>query len=195
MPEFLNAFIQWADSSKYLLLFIGAILEGPVVMLLGGFLLRLGQFDFFPMYTALLLGDLVADGVWYTVGYYAARPFMARFGKFFHVTPEVVEKVEKRFKKYQDRILVISKLTMGFGLSIATLITAGMLKVSFKRYMALNFFGGIVWTLFLIIIGFFFGDVYTRIHDSLKVIFVLAFIVIAFFGFKKANDYLAQKPL
>ena len=138
----------------------------------GGMLVRLGEFDFIPLYLTLLLGDLTADILWYFVGRKAANPFIKRFGKFFGITQVAFEKMERVFLKHDTKILFISKVTMGLGFALATLMAAGAVKVPFKKFFILNAAGGVVWVAFLISVGYFFGDVYLKIADSFKVIFV-----------------------
>lgn len=192
---YLTHLIQWIDASKYLLLFIGAIVEGPILMVASGFLFRLGQLDFLPMYIALVSGDFCADMGWYGIGYFGARPFIFQYGKFFGITPERVEKIAGRFKKYQDKILIISKLTMGFGFALVTLVVAGILKVPFKKYVTLNLLGGFVWTALLVLVGFFFGNVYLLITPSLKIAFVCIAALIVFIAFKFGSRELAKMEI
>ncbi len=148
----------WVWSSKYLLLFAGCYLEGTLVMMAGGVLWHLGQVEFWPMYLALLLGDFLSDIMWYLIGYFGARPVVAKWGHLFGMTPPVMEKVERRFNTHHDWILAISKLTMGFGFAIATLVTAGMLRVSFFRYVLINGVLGIAWVFAMVMVGYYFGN-------------------------------------
>ncbi len=153
-----------------------------------GFLLRLGVFSFWPIYLALMLGDFVADIIWYFVGYYGARKFADRWGKYFSITPEMLEKLEVLFHNHQSKILFISKITMGFGFALATLIAAGMAKVPLKKYALFNFLGGFVWTALLIGVGYFFGHLYTIIDKSFKVaflVFVGCLLLVALYGSAK----------
>ena len=85
-------FLGLLNFSKYALVFIGCIVEGPIVMITSGFLYRLGQFDILPLYLCLMAGDFVADVAWYIVGRFAARKLINRFGKFFNITPEIDRK-------------------------------------------------------------------------------------------------------
>ncbi|MCF7833921.1 MAG: DedA family protein [Candidatus Pacebacteria bacterium] len=177
-------------SSKYFLVFIGAFLEGPVVTLSSGFLLSLQQFTFWPLYMAIILGDFIGDIFWYLVGRFGARKFINRFGHLFKIDNKKITQAEKLFYHHQDKILFLSKVTMGFGSAIAVLITAGMLHVSFKRYVLLNFLGGFIWTGTLIFIGFHFGNIYDQIPIYLKYPFLILFVLIVFFSvkyFKKIN--------
>ncbi len=184
---------------KYFVAFPLAIVEGPIVMVACGFLLRLGAFSFWPIYLALVLGDFVADIVWYFVGYYGARKFADRWGKYFSITPESLEKLEVLFHNHQSKILFISKITMGFGFALATLIAAGMAKVPLKKYALFNFLGGFVWTALLMGVGYFFGHLYTIIDKSFKVAFVtfliIMLIAVLYGAGKYFKNYLSKKYL
>ena len=181
--------------SKYAVAFLGAFFEGPIVMIGGGFLLRTGQFEFWPLYLSLVSGDFLADLGWYGVGRFAARKMIDRFGKFFNITPEIIEKIEKRFKNHQDKILIISKVTMGFGFALATLLVSGILHVPFKRYAFINLVGGFIWTGFLLCVGFFFGNIYTILPSQFKFSFVVLLIFTVLFLFRIINKYLVKKDL
>ncbi|HUC88694.1 MAG TPA: DedA family protein [Candidatus Paceibacterota bacterium] len=185
--------IIFLESSKYILLFLGAFFEGPVFMISGGFLWHIGQFKFFPMYMALVFGDFSADVMWYWVGYIGARPLVFKYGKYLGITPEIIDKVEQEFKKYHEKILIFSKLTMGFGFALAILIFSGIAKISFKKYAAINLIGGFVWVSFLITVGYIFGDVYGLIPASLKYIFILIMLVAVFLLLRKLKIYLAKR--
>ncbi|MEI6480651.1 MAG: DedA family protein [bacterium] len=195
MQTFTNNIGVWLDSSKYFLLFAGAFLEGPAVMIGAGFLYRIGTFAFFPMYLCLVFGDFVADLCWYFIGYFGAKPVLNKFGRFLNVTPEIIKKVELRFKTYESVIILISKLTMGFGFSLATLIVAGMLKMDFKKYVSLNLLGGFVWTFFMISVGFIFGNIYSTLQKDLKIVFVGVFIFLVFFGIRTINRFLVNQKI
>ena len=183
----------WVDSSKYILLFIGTIIEGPVIMLASGFLYHLGQFDLVPMYLLLVFGDFITDIGWYCVGRFGTRSVIFKYGHYIGVTPEKLKMVEDRFNKYHQKILIISKLTMGFGFALVVLIVAGIFKIPFKNYVIINLIGGFFWTAFLITIGYFLGNIYSAIPESIKISFLIALILIIIIGFKFANKYLSTK--
>lgn len=153
--------------------------EGPVLAMLCGFLVKLGDFPFIPVYVALMLGDLLGDTVWYGVGYHFGHPFIRRFGKYFSITENSVATVEKIFNKYKTRILIISKMTMGLGFALVTLITAGMVRIPFKKYFTLNLLGQFYWTGLLLLIGYLFGNLYRSVDGIFGKMSVTALIIIA----------------
>lgn len=195
MESFFHNTILWLESSKYILLFIGTLFEGPVIMLSSGFLYKLGSFDFLPMYIALVFGDFTADIGWYCLGRFGTRDVLFKYGHFLGITRDVLEKVEERFRRYHLKILIISKLTMGFGFSLVVLIVAGMFKVPFKNYVILNLIGGFIWTAFLITIGYFLGNIYTMISGPAKIIFILVAFLVVVFGIRYTNNYLKTKKI
>jgi membrane protein DedA with SNARE-associated domain len=179
----------WLLTYRYPIAYPLAILEGPVVMIISGFLVHLGFFDFWPIYLVLIAGDLTGDVAWYFVGREGGRPLVEKYGHWLNIKSENVERAESFFQKHQTKILVLSKLTTGFGFAVATLIAAGAAKVPFKKYITINFFGEFVWAGFLFAIGYFFGNLYTLVDKSLRWGFIAGIIVVcvlAVYGFGKA---------
>ncbi len=184
--------IAFLEASKYFLLFLGSFLEGSVVMMGAGVLWRIGSVDFWPMYIALIAGDVLSDLLWYCVGYFAARPFIMRWGYLVEATPTVLEKMERRFKYHQNLILLASKLTLGFGLMIATLITAGMVRMPVVRYILINLFAGFVWIFILIIAGYYFGNLFPLIPHQLQIVLGVVAVVGAYFALRQISRWLAR---
>lgn len=178
---------------KYIVLFVGTIIEGPVIMVASGFLIHNGFLDLFPSFIAITLGDLVGDVIWYGVGYYIAGPILSRHGRFMSITPELFEKAKELFHKYHTRILIISKITMGFGMALAILMAAGATRVSFKKYMFLNIVGEIAFVAWMLAIGYFFGHLYVSIPASLKVFFIIFWVVVIALGINKFSKYMKNK--
>ncbi|MFA6274297.1 MAG: VTT domain-containing protein [Candidatus Paceibacterota bacterium] len=193
--SFISPIISFLESSKYFLLFVGTFFGGPIVMISSGFLWHLGVFNFIPMSLTLIGSNFVGDIMWYVLGYVGARPLLAKFGKIFKIKPEIIERVEKKFEKYENRVLVFSKLTMGFGFGMGILLLAGIIKVPFKKYILLNFISGLVLILISIFIGYLFGNIYIVIPPILKIIFLVGIIILIIWGMKKIKIYLASEKI
>jgi membrane protein DedA with SNARE-associated domain len=177
----------------YALIILIACAEGPVFSMLFGVVIHLGYFSFWPVYASLMAGDLLGDVIWYEIGRHAGHRFIARFGRYFSITEEGVEKVKKIFQKYHTRILFVSKITNGFGFALVTLMTAGMADIPFWRYLSINVIGQFIWTGLLLSIGYFFGDLYTSVDSILGKIFVAALFVVVFLAFLGYRKYLKQR--
>ncbi len=189
----MSSIIAAIVASKYLLLFVGAFTEGPLVMMGAGFLVHIGQVAFWPAYLSIVAGDFAADLAWYWIGYFGARGAIERYGHWIGVTPRIVENVADLFKKYDTKILTVSKLTMGFGTGTATLLTAGMLRISFLKYSVVNLLAGFAWTLILILAGYFFGNLYALIPFSYRIVAMFITLAAFFFGLRTFSRYIGGK--
>ncbi len=189
----IEATIAWLIAYRYWVILPVTILEGPIAMVVSGFLLKLGYFSLVPVYFVLLLGDLIGDFFWYGVGYYGARPIVHRYGHFISLDDRVLEKIEDVFKRNQNKILFISKVTMGLGFALVTLITAGAIRVPLRKYATINIVGGFIWTAVLLSLGYWFGNIYLQIDQTFQMVFLIALAVLlllAIFGFRK---YIRQR--
>jgi membrane protein DedA with SNARE-associated domain len=189
--DIFGSIIVFLEASKYPLIFLGCYIEGTVVMMGAGLLWHEGVVNFWPAYIALVMGDFLSDLMWYFIGYYAARKTIDKWGPRFGLTPENMAKVERRFHKYHTQILYISKLSMGFGLAVATLTTAGMLRVPLTRYIAINLSGGLVWVFAMMVVGYYFGNVLAYIPEQFQLGVGLFALVLAFFGLRWVSKKIA----
>jgi membrane protein DedA with SNARE-associated domain len=160
--------IQFGTQHAYLIyvvILIVAIAEGPILSVLLGILLRLGYFSVIPVYIALMAGDLIGDVGLYYLGYHYGKSVVKKFKKIFNFSEEKIEKVETLFHAHHYKILFISKLTNGFGLAMAVLTTAGIVRINFWKYMRSNISGQLLWSGMLLSLGYFFSTAYVQIHS------------------------------
>lgn len=181
---------------KYLFLILAAVIEGPVISMIAGALLRTGDLLLVPTFIVLFTGDLIGDTIWYAIGYYDDDRFVRRFGIYINTTEEEVATMKRVFKKYHEGILLFSKTTTGFGFALATLIVAGMTRIPFPKYMALNALGQLFWTGMLLSIGYFLGDFYltaSSIISKMSAGATLTVLVFVFIGFRNyLRKYLTE---
>lgn len=173
-----SGILGWGIAHGYWFMFIVAVIEGPILGIICGLLIRLGYFHFWPIYLILMSGDLVGDILWYQIGRHGMHRFIKRFGHLLSLDEKNVDIITRTFKKHETKTLVISKMTAGFGFSLLTLMTAGSIGVPFKKYMTINFLGQLFWSGFVITIGYFFGQFYQTIDKSLRVGSIVAFAII-----------------
>jgi membrane protein DedA with SNARE-associated domain len=188
--------IQLSTTHAFWVYFIAVlitIVEGPIISLVFGVLLQQGYFNIVPVYLVLMFGDILGDIIWYMVGYYVGHPFIKKFGKYVHVTEERVAVVAKIFHKYKQSILLISKITNGFGFSLVTLITAGIVKIPFLKFLLINSIGQFFWTGILLATGYFFGNIYTTVDTLWGRIIVIIFGIVVIGGFIKYQKYIQSK--
>lgn len=187
--------LSLAAEFKYPLIFIGAAVEGPMLTVASGFLLHGGVFNFSLVYLMLVFGDLAGDVAWYYIGYFFALPALRKHGKFFGLTPEVFEKIRSIFHRRSPAILFVSKITMGFGMALGTLMTAGATRIPLRTFLFYNMLGEFIYVGALMLVGYYFGYLYASVAASFRFISLVGLLLttgLAIYGFTR---YIKSKTL
>lgn len=166
----------------YVVLFLLAVVEGPIVTVIGGALASLGYMSLLPAYVVVVLGDTVGDALHYAIGRYGGLPLVRKWGKYLGVQSNHLDQLESRFKHHEVKSYLLGKLAHGVG--GAVLIVAGLVRASFKRFLWWNIVGTAVKSLGLLLLGYYFAHALTSIGKAFDLMAsVLVIIgVLSFFG-------------
>jgi membrane-associated protein len=183
---------------KYLFLFPVAVVEGPIITVIAGFLSSLGVFNVFVAYGVLVAGDIAGDVAYYELGYYGRQRFVIRWGRFLGVTQERLEQLEKHFDKHSGKTLIIGKLSQGIGGAI--LLAAGMAKVPFRKLVLYDFLPTLPKTLILLLIGYYAGASYVKIssyfdYAAIGTIVAAVIFVVIYFVMRRLSRRYAGKDV
>jgi membrane protein DedA with SNARE-associated domain len=153
------------------------ILEGPVVTVIAAMLASLGAFNVFLVLLFSILGDIIGDVALYVLGYRFGMGFVRRIGKYMGITEKLVLQMQEYFKKHGGKTIFAVKSTTG--LCWATFTAAGIAKMNFKKFLKNSFYGGIVWSGFLVAMGYFYGYLWRDIKQYIEWIGWIIFAVAA----------------
>ncbi|MFZ1019520.1 MAG: VTT domain-containing protein [Minisyncoccia bacterium] len=156
---------------KYLILVPLAIIEGPIVTVVCGFLVTLKFFNPFLVYIIMVLGDIVGDGIIYYIGYSGKR-----FLHYFKITESRLEKAKAYFHSNHKKAIAMSKLIHGIG--FVGLVAAGASHVPYKRYFKTCAIISSIQSFVMLMIGIFFGHAYALIGKYLN--YYAAFVSVIF---------------
>jgi membrane-associated protein len=179
---------------KYLILFPVAVLEGPFAAIIVGFLSSSGIFNIFLVYLVVVLGDMVGDSLYYFLGRLSGSSIV-KHGHHIGITVLKLENAKKYFADYHHRTLIVSKLAYGIGIS--GLVAAGILKISYRKFIKTCLYIALIQSAFLISIGFLFGHAYLQIERYLniyaKIILIVVLILVGYFIFTKIKNKIKLK--
>lgn len=171
------------------------IVEGPVVTIIAAMLASLGAFTWPMVLLFSIAGDLIADILFYGIGYKWGMGFARGAGRYIGITEKLVLKLEKYFEKHGGKTIFAVKSTTG--LCWATFVTAGIVKMNFRKFLEYSFFGGIVWSSFLVALGYFYGFIWRDLKQYISwigwIVFAIAGIsifVITLYKKKQSNKFL-----
>jgi len=144
---------------KYLLLFPLAVFQGSLASLVSGFLVYHGVFNFGLALLVLLLGDFIPDTVLYYVGYYGRENGVVKKyllnNNFFSNHLNVIDNL---WFKHGRKTMLLGKLS--YGLAIPFLISAGSVKMPFKKFISYALVVSFFHYGLILFVGYFLGNSY-----------------------------------
>jgi membrane protein DedA with SNARE-associated domain len=140
------------------------IIEGPIISVISGFMVYLGFLNIYIIYPLLVLGDIIGDSIYYSIGRYGKESRIVKKIISFLGYDEASEKfLIDHFSKHTNKTLILAKIFHGIGIPVQ--ISAGVAKVNFKQYLIIETGCTIVKTFILLIIGFYLGNSYQKIDN------------------------------
>lgn len=159
--EFMDSsqIIELVSKYSYPVIFLLILIEGPLVMMISSFFAAMGYLNIFILYPLLVIADLLADILWYFVGYVGRRNIARRWGRVLGLTGDRLARFERlndRFKRNQGKILFTAKITHVIGFPF--LIAAGIFRIDLKRFIWFNFLATIPKVMIFMLLGYYFGE-------------------------------------
>lgn len=177
---------------SYLVVFPLVVIEGPITMIISGFLVSLGFMDFIPTYLILIAGDLTGDMIYYSAGRWWLNKTYKGVLKFFNINLKFVRKLEEALKKNKGPFLFFGKLSHAIGGII--LFAAGSAGIPVKEFLEFNFLATLPKSLILLAVGYFFGSTVNNFRRAVDFtvlgLFVFTIILI---GLYYVVTYLSNK--
>ncbi len=168
---------------KYLIIFPFTIIEGPIIIIISGFLVYLGFLNSISAYIILSLADIIGDCLYYTIGrYWREWRWIKKYMSYVGYNENSEAFLESHFRRHKGKTFLLAKISHGIGGAIQ--ITAGIAKVNFWQFLFYSVVGTLPKTLVLMLIGFYLGNSYIKIDGLFNYIALITIsisILIVFF--------------
>ena len=102
----------------------------------------------------------------WAIGLYGGRPYLEKHGRWLHVTPEKLDKVDAWFERYGDATVFFTRMLPVVRSFVS--IPAGVGEMPLGRFTVLTFLGTIPWCFGLAGIGYALGSQWEEFHDSFR---------------------------
>ncbi|MDD4409787.1 MAG: VTT domain-containing protein [Candidatus Pacebacteria bacterium] len=155
---------------------LGFFLPGDSLLFTAGFLASTGLLELKTVIIISLVAAVLGDSLGYHLGKKYGSKIFNKTDSFF-LDKKYIEKTERYFNKYGGETIIIARF-MPIIRTIAP-VMAGIGKVPYRKFLSYNIVGGILWTVLLPVMGYYFGKI---IPDADRIILpvVFAIIVISF---------------
>ncbi len=134
-----------------------------VVMIPAGFMAARGEFfPSDPVWSALALavlcgvvGSLLGAWLNYLISLKLGRPFLHRWGRYFFLPPDKLDRAETLFRQYGEVTTFVCRLIPVVRQLIS--IPAGISRMHFGRFSLFTGSGAGLWVIILVALGYWFG--------------------------------------
>ena len=189
--------INLISNYGYLGMFLGMVLEAVIIIIpseailaTGGILASQKIFTLLGAFLTGLLGSVFCAIIIYYMGYFGGKAFVKKYGKYFFMKEEDIEKSDSWYQKYG---LLAALIGRNFPI-IRTLISLpiGIMRLSFTKFLLYTIIGSIPWTFAFVYFGYTLGNNWTIINEyvqKLKVpIKILIALLIVSYLYKKITQ-------
>jgi membrane-associated protein len=159
---------------KYLILFPLAIVEGPILAVIAGFVCASGYLNVFIVYPIIVFGDIIGDTICYLFGRLGVPVFLKKIIKRLGLVPRDLNKVRIYFEANPKKTISLSKITLGIG--VAGIYLAGNARVPYTRFIRICLVTSALQYIFYLGVGLLFGAAYKQISHYLDFFAGLAIV-------------------
>ncbi len=148
-------------------MFVGLLVPGEMTVVLAGFLAASGSVEVggevFEITLQLrnvmwcaMLGAFLGDTVGYLIGRFGVGKLAIRLGRFFFVRERELNKVREYIERHGGKTIFFGRFT-SFLRAFAPFV-AGMMKMSFRRFLFYDFLGAVLWGATFSLLGYVFQE-------------------------------------
>ena len=183
-----NLVLDMIHQFGYIGMFLAMILEAVIIIIpselilaTGGILASQKIFNFWGAFLTGLFGSVFCAVIIYAMGYFGGRPFILKYGKYFFMKAEDLEKADGWFQKYGMFAAFIGR---NFPI-IRTFISLpiGILKMNFFSFFLYTTLGSIPWTFAFVYVGYALGNNWILLaHYTSKLKIPIYILLVILFG-------------
>jgi membrane protein DedA with SNARE-associated domain len=155
--------VNFVNHFGYMGIFIMTTLESTfvplpseVTMVPAGYLVHQGEMMFVPVLLVSIAGTLAGSYFNYWLAKRYGRGLFLRYGKYFLMPPEKLEKMEKFFVTHGAISIFTGRLIFGVRHFIS--FPAGLAKMKLKSFFIYTALGSSIWMSILLVLGYAIGE-------------------------------------
>jgi membrane protein DedA with SNARE-associated domain len=157
-------------ASELVMLYAGAVAAGVFPSAHGvsifGWHVGFGIGAYVVLALAGTLGYLAGALVGYAIGRYGGRPLLEHHGRWFHLTPDRLDRAEAWFGRWGDLGVLIGRITPIVRSFVS--IPAGVFEMPLVPYTLLTLVGSAIWAFGIAGIGYGLGSGYERFDRGFR---------------------------
>jgi membrane protein DedA with SNARE-associated domain len=161
-------------SWNYMVMGFFLMVQGRASAVVSGIAAATGYLNLGLIILIALLARVVVDVFWYKFGTIGA---IDRLGRRVETVQRINIQIEDELSRRPARFMFVAKLFSGLGVPL--LVSIGNSGVPIRRWLPASFAGEFVWTMPLLLLGYFTTDALSRIDGNLSYLSLVGTLVIS----------------
>lgn len=170
LRQIIGFFIKY----KYQAIFPVAVLEGPIITIISGFLVSRGRLALIPALFVVFFGDVFSDTIFYLSG--KGGRYIIKYLKFLHISEEKLKRLENQFASSPWKTMIVAKVS--YGLGTVFMIASGASRMSWKKFLEYMMSLDFIRSSILLAIGFYFGKAAIHIGPTYLKYYITAVVIL-----------------
>ncbi len=149
-----------------------------LVMPPAGYHIHEGQMSWFGVLGSGLLGCMLGAWANYFLALWLGRPFFLKYGRYFFIKPESLEKAERFFAQHGEITMFVGRLIPVIRQLIS--LPAGVAKMNFWKFSFYTALGAGIWMFILAYIGYLVGQNKDKLQEYMHsaVLWALGIVIV-----------------
>lgn len=126
-------------------------LPGDTLVMYAGLRSLTGQANAALIILVATVAVMLGSSALYWLARRGGRPALLRYGRFLHLHPERVDRMQRRFLRWGPWAIIFGRLIPG--LRTPTSVMAGLFQVPYRVFLPCNALSALLWALFYFYVG------------------------------------------
>ncbi len=149
-----------------------------VIMIPAGYLAYKGEMNLYMVVLVGIVGSVAGALFNYYIAMHFGRPFLLKYGRYFFIKPETLDKLEAFFQKHGELSTFNGRLIPGIRQLIS--LPAGLARMNLTRFVFYSALGAGIWVIVLVALGYLLGSNEALISEYLHTATLIALISVVF---------------
>jgi len=183
--EIANTIVGYIGDMGYWGIFLLMFLESTffpfpseVIMIPAGYLAQKGEMNIYIIVLVGVFGSVAGALFNYYLAVHFGRRFILKYGKYFFIKEETLDKLEAFFKKHGELSTFNGRLIPGIRQLIS--LPAGLARMNIAKFSFYSALGAGIWVIVLVVIGYLLGSNEELISEYLRSATLIALVSVAF---------------
>ena len=190
LHQIAETIVQYIGDMGYWGIFLLMFLESTffpfpseIIMIPAGYLAFKGEMNIYVVVFIGIFGSVAGAIFNYYFALLFGRKFILKYGKYFFVKEETLDKLEAFFKKHGELSTFNGRLIPGIRQLIS--LPAGLAKMNLWKFSLYSALGAGIWVIVLVVIGYLLGSnealISQYLHTATVIVLILVGLLTAFY--------------